>query len=165
LPIKEFCICLLSWIKKWSVEYSENQRSIKFKPKISWNLWREAHKFALVKRTMKMKETTNYFTCRVPSGDHTKITAENRDNFSSFEEFEEIGSNFYYVKIPREKENYLNGTCDCPNFFKEYICKHILGIALRLKHAVLPKEVCNVTLGKKRTRGRPSTIKKALKRE
>ena len=31
-------------------------------------------------------------------------------------------------------------TCTCPNFFKEYICKHVLGILIRQKFLIYPHQ-------------------------
>jgi hypothetical protein len=47
-------------------------------------------------------------------------------------------------------------------FFKQLCCKHIVGIAIRLKHALPPPEAKNIPIGEKRKRGRPAKAKKAL---
>ena len=52
--------------------------------------------------------------------------------------------------------------CNCPVFMKQYICKHIVGIALRLKLCKPPASAKNVPLGQKPSRGRPAKAKKAL---
>ena len=52
--------------------------------------------------------------------------------------------------------------CNCPAFLKNYICKHIVGMAIRLKHCKPPPEAKTVALGEKRKRGRPSKAKPAL---
>ena len=45
---------------------------------------------------------------------------------------------------------------------KKFICKHIVGIALRLKYVKAPAASKNVPLGQKRKPGRPAKAKKAL---
>jgi hypothetical protein len=47
-------------------------------------------------------------------------------------------------------------------FFKNMICKHIIGIAIRLKYVKPPPEARNISIQGKRKRGRPSKAKKAL---
>jgi hypothetical protein len=42
------------------------------------------------------------------------------------------------------------------------ICKHIIGIAIRLKYVKPPPEARNISIQGKRKRGRPSKAKKAL---
>jgi len=59
-------------------------------------------------------------------------------------------------------EKWMDGLCTCPKFLKAYICKHLLGIAIRLKLVCPPLEARNLEIGKKRNRGRPSKAKKAL---
>ncbi len=40
-------------------------------------------------------------------------------------------------------------------FLKEYMCKHVLGIAIRLKVFQVCLEAKNIPIGQKRKRGRP----------
>ena len=59
-------------------------------------------------------------------------------------------------KITMKKdENWKNGTCTCPVYYKQFICKHIIGIAIILKLVKCPPQAKNVPLGQKRKRGRP----------
>ena len=71
----------------------------------------------------------------------------------------------YVITLPRVNENgvreWRSGICTCPAFLKDYICKHLVGLALRLKYERAPEAAKNVPLGKKRAPGRP---KKALKK-
>lgn len=56
----------------------------------------------------------------------------------------------------------LNGSCNCPVFYKEYVCKHHLGIGIRLKYIEVPHEARDIPIGMKKKRGRASKAKKAL---
>jgi hypothetical protein len=40
------------------------------------------------------------------------------------------------------------------------MCKHVIGLAIRLKYVVPPLEAKNIPLGQKRKRGRPSKAKR-----
>jgi hypothetical protein len=43
-----------------------------------------------------------------------------------------------------------------------YICKHVIGMSIRLKYCKPPPEAKNVEVGTKRKRGRTSKARKAL---
>ncbi len=59
--------------------------------------------------------------------------------------------------------NALNESrCNCPPFAKDYICKHVVGLCIRLKLVSAPPEAKTVPIGQKRKRGRPSKTKPAL---
>jgi hypothetical protein len=60
------------------------------------------------------------------------------------------------------KEEWAQVKCTCPTFFKMYMCKHVIGLSIRLKYTVPPVEAKNIPLGQKRKRGRPSKAKPAL---
>ena len=61
------------------------------------------------------------------------------------------------------KENWMvKGSCTCPVYFKEYMCKHIVGLALSLQLAEAPLAARNVPLGEKRRPGRPAQSVLAL---
>ena len=66
--------------------------------------------------------------------------------------------------------NWKKGTCTCPTFYKKYLCKHIIGIALRLnsitKAALLmPLTAKDILISSKRKVGRPALAKRALLRQ
>ncbi|CAF4547030.1 unnamed protein product, partial [Rotaria sp. Silwood2] len=52
--------------------------------------------------------------------------------------------------------------CNCPAFLKNYICKHAVGMAIRLKYCKSPAAAKTVPIGEKRKRGRPANAKPAL---
>ncbi len=52
--------------------------------------------------------------------------------------------------------------CSCPKFYKEYVCKHVIGILIRLKIILCPVKAKNVPIGYTRGVGRPKKAKYAL---
>ncbi len=52
--------------------------------------------------------------------------------------------------------------CNYVDFWKNYKCKHSLGIALLQKKVDCPPEAKNFPIGKRRQRGRPKKIVKHL---
>ena len=59
-------------------------------------------------------------------------------------------------------DNWQQGLCTCPIFQKQYICKHVVGIAILKDYFEVSAEAKTVPLGQKRKRGRPALTKKAL---
>lgn len=60
------------------------------------------------------------------------------------------------------EENWMAAECECRNYYKLFLCEHIVGIALRKKLTKAPPEAKNVPIGAKRQRGRPRKAKGAL---
>jgi len=58
--------------------------------------------------------------------------------------------------------DWSTSSCTCATYSKLYICKHIVGLAVKLKVFEFLPEAKNVPLGAKRKRGRPALTKKAL---
>ena len=59
--------------------------------------------------------------------------------------------------------NWRDGVCSCPWYHKHYVCKHIIGIALRLKLAKsIPPAAKLIPIDRHRGVGRPANALKAL---
>ena len=58
--------------------------------------------------------------------------------------------------------NWELSTCSCHSFAKEYICKHILGIASLRNFFTLLDEANSDLIGKRRGQGRPKKVNRAL---
>ena len=58
--------------------------------------------------------------------------------------------------------NWKKGVCTCPAFFKERMCKHVIGCAARNKLVKIPNEAKDNAMERKRGRGRPAKARKAL---
>ncbi|XP_049880295.1 uncharacterized protein LOC126376791 [Pectinophora gossypiella] len=82
--------------------------------------------------------------------------------WESFDDFKKQNFSKWLVTLPIERNDWIKGRCDCPAFFNLYICKHVIGLAIRLKYVVPPLEAKNIPIGEKRKRGRPSKAKRAL---
>lgn len=60
--------------------------------------------------------------------------------------------------MPREGSEWKTGTCNCPKYLENYICKHVVGMAIRNNFIVPPLTASAVPIGKKRGKGRPKTV-------
>ncbi|CAF4102953.1 unnamed protein product [Adineta steineri] len=58
--------------------------------------------------------------------------------------------------------NWRKSKCNCPAFLKNFICKHVVGMGIRLKHCKPPAAPKTVPIGEKRKRARPAKAKTAL---
>jgi hypothetical protein len=61
-----------------------------------------------------------------------------------------------------DQSKWLYDICNCPAFFKKFMCKHVFCMAIRLNYCKPPPAAKNVLIDEKRYRGRPSKAKKAL---
>jgi uncharacterized Zn finger protein len=80
----------------------------------------------------------------------------------SFDQYKVKAFNISRVLLPIDETKWIDGQCNCPAFFKKFMCKHIVGLAIRLNYCRPPPAAKNVKIGEKRRRGRPSKAKKAL---
>ena len=83
-------------------------------------------------------------------------------NWSDFDIMKNEQLSFWECDFINESENWINTKCSCPACLKNYICKHIVGLAARYKLCSIPLEAKNIPLGQKRKRGRVAKAKKAL---
>ena len=79
--------------------------------------------------------------------------------------FDEAANIMKASKTSIDTLNWMRSVCTCPQFFKRGVCKHIIGISIRLGLTQAPLEAKSVPLGQKRKRGRPSKAKPALVRQ
>lgn len=63
------------------------------------------------------------------------------------------------------EENWENVCCYCPNFSKVYMCKHVIGSAMRLKYVESPIEAKAIPIEKKRKPGRLRKTRPAVQRQ
>ena len=82
--------------------------------------------------------------------------------WNTFEQFKKRAFSVWIVSLVPKSETWREGTCTCPNFLKKYMCKHLIGMAIRLKLAKPPPAAKNVPINEKRQRGRPKFATKAL---
>jgi hypothetical protein len=67
----------------------------------------------------------------IPAGSETKITNVKFDimkklKWYSFEQYNIKAFNVWPVTLPVDILKWLDGLCNCPAFFKKFLCKHVL---------------------------------------
>ena len=81
---------------------------------------------------------------------------------SLWNNFEQFMFKVWITQLPIDGNQWKNGRCTCPSYLKTYMCKHIVGLALRLRYVRAPPAAKDVPIGEKRKRGRPKKATRAL---
>ena len=64
--------------------------------------------------------------------------------------------------LPVDQSKWKDGVCTCPAFLKNYLCKHIVGLAIRRKNVKPPPAAKQIPISQKRGPGRPTLASQAL---
>lgn len=166
LDIGQFRFVVFEMVEQWSVEYTSGLNSVNNgAPKIDLPLWTSGYNFAASNVKIDSKRKGNEITYTIRKGDasQTESIKETRTEWTAFKEFVE-SFEIVHVKFnyPISADNWNFACCDCAMGFKQYVCEHIVGIALRLKIVEAPAEAKNVPLNQRRKRGRPAKAKSSL---
>ena len=98
-------------------------------------------------------KSDEYYTCSLNSA----LLTEYKNKEGKWRSFSEFVKLEYGVRRIHIKEG-----CTCSMYLKVNVCKHHLGMEIRLKMVDVPAEAKVIPLGQKRKRGRPSKARKAL---
>ena len=148
---------------------SSKEHAIKYsvEPTIELSDWTLAYQWVKLHSSNLLQSGDYYYTLNdTEMGTITKddikqfLSFYTKLNWSSFDEYKQEA--FKVIRIYFNKYNWKDSECNCIDFCKNYKCKHVLGIAIRLKKVEVPPAAKNVPLGEKRKRGRPSKASKAL---
>jgi len=78
----------------------------------------------------------------------------------SFEEYSNHRTSVWLIKVIGN--NWNSAKCNCPTFYKLFICKHTVGIGIRHGLTDASLEAKDIVPGQKGKRGRPTKAKLAL---
>jgi hypothetical protein len=160
-PISRFSVELLDWIERWSGNYEAGLKVFNSSPKIELQLWKSSYDWANQKKSISSKSHGQNIYYVVPAKDALALS-EAVGSWETFDEFKEEAFKLWTVILPKNRTEWMKGECNCPAFFKKFICKHVVGLAIRLKATVPPIEAKNDPFTVKGKRGRPTKSKKAL---
>lgn len=100
-------------------------------------------------------------TCDVENATESYYKTIAQMKWKSFDQFVKYGyQKFWHVEISKDKWK-IDSNCSCPVFFKHYMCKHVVAIALREKLFVCPQSAYPNLL--QATRKKPGRLKGASK--
>ena len=88
----------------------------------------------------------------------------NQVQFKDFDDYYSKTTAYWRAQLPNDCSDgkWKYGSCNCPAFMKNYLCKHLIGIAIRGNYCKAPKAIKDVFVGQKKKRGRPAKARKAL---
>lgn len=161
MDLGKFRFTLFAMVESWSNAYVSGLDSIaKDAPHIEMKMWTEGYNFAKANGKVTSRRRGNTIIYRSFCAE----TIDDSTEWPDFDSFKKKSFSFYDTTFnyPVKRENWLQGKCDCKDYFKLYICRHIIGIAIRLKCITPPAEAKTVPIGQKRKRGRPAKAKAAL---
>lgn len=158
--LSHFLAVVSEMVTQWSNQISD---TLPVTLKFDLQEWTEGYLWA--KKNVEIKILSSDATNSVylaPSESTIRIKDTNTayESWQTFDEYRERNFAFWRIELPRAE--WTNGTCTCPQFFKKYMCKHILGLAIRLNLASPPLEAKIIPSPQSRKRGRPSKSKPAL---
>lgn len=154
-PLSRFLSVATDMVAQWSLVNS----SLPEAPTIELRQWTEAYVWA--KKSINIKIVASDPTKKVYLICNENATDLNySDRWQTFNEYKKQSVAFQKTTLPNF--DWQKGSCDCPEFFNRYVCKHVLGLAIRLKLTTPPLEAKMIPIGQKRKRGRPTKSKPAL---
>jgi hypothetical protein len=101
----------------------------------------------------------------IPARDIQSITQTDLNKYinqkwTTFNQFRK-SFDIWYLTM-QNNSDWKQSICNCPAFLKNYICKHVVRMAIRLKLCKPPSAAKAIPIGQKRKRGRPTKAKAAL---
>lgn len=139
-----------------STDYASNKRVINEEQTIDLKLWREAS--SCLSDAEYLVDTENvegdiFYVASLKTKDQMEdfnletVLELNNRKFESFDVYVKKRHDAFYT-LDLNKKSWLKSKCSCSHFMKNYICKHIVGLALRNKLCKLPKKALTVKLQK-----------------
>ncbi|CAF1497238.1 unnamed protein product [Rotaria sp. Silwood1] len=155
-------------INNWSIERdpsSTNAKIFATEPPISLELWTSSYQWAKSTKDIICISNNSSKIYYIPARDlqsnkEADLTKYENKKWTTLNQFRK---SFDIWRMEMENnEAWKKSKCNCPAVFKHYICKHIVGMAIRLKYCKPPSAAKTVPIGEKRKRGRPTKAKAAL---
>jgi len=164
MPLGRFLNQYIVSANRWSDQYTMG-KSIADRPTIDLDQWTEAYQWVKSKKNVPTKECRGYTEYYCPTDDQQTVSPTDirrvlSRQWTSFDLFKERAFSVWVVRM--NTKNWLDGRCTCKNYLKQYMCKHLLGLAIRLKLTTPPPAAKQIPIGQKRKRGRPSLAAMAL---
>ncbi|CAF3389641.1 unnamed protein product [Rotaria socialis] len=116
-------------VNNWSIERDTTE------PTISLKLWTSSYQWAKSTKniTCILNDSSNKYY--IPGRDLQSITQANLDKYENkkWTTFNQFKKSFDIWCLEMKNDpNWKTSKCNCPAFFKNYICKHAVGMTIRL---------------------------------
>jgi len=160
LPLSRFLELMKKSVEGWSNEYLNNSRIFMTSTSVELSEWTKGYHWAKSNVNISSVIFDNSIRYFCPSNEESHITENTIStvlemHWNSFDQFKRRAFKVWIVDLPKEKDKWINGYCTCPAFLKKYVCKHIIGLAIRLKYVKPPPAAKQIPIGEQRKRGRP----------
>ena len=155
-------------INNWFIERdpsSINAEVFAKEPTICLRLWTSSYQWAKTTKEIiciQNDDSKQYYipARNLESISQTDLKRYTKQKWTSFKLFEK-SSDIWCLEM-MDDLNWKTSKCNCPAFLKNYICKHMVGMAIRLKVCKPPAAAKTVPINSKRKRGRPAKAKPTL---
>ena len=150
-------------------------RFVSTQPTIDTKLYTEAYHWLKSDKRVTLSKRTNAEIIHFTKASNATIelnsasikryqTSIDTLNFSSFDQYHAIMYSGWCTRFPVDVDatSWLQGSCTCPYYSKNNVCKHLVGLAAYLKVNPIPEVAKTVPIGQKRGPGRPKKARKAL---
>ena len=171
MPLSRFLQQSLESVERWSKEYKSNDKQFISVPSVGLKQWTDGYHWAKSNKIVTSKILENSVEYYSPVSQETKTTEEQIQTvkemrWTTFDQYKKRAFNIWIVNFPKDtsdmNEKWKEGQCTCPTFLKKFMCKHVIGLSIRLKYVKPPPAAKQVPIGEKRRRGRPNKATKAL---
>jgi len=174
LPLRDFIECTFRIISNWSCDrspISPNYKSFALYPDYPTSLISKSYEFAKTRAsTIKQRRLNNeQINCFIPATGKAGLRIDDIEKYlqscknlswKRFDTYKKCKNRLWLLTF--HEDNWIDSVCNCPIFKKEYICKHVMGIAISMNKFIVPDNAKNVELGTMRKRGRSAKATKAL---
>lgn len=131
-------------------------------PVVPKAMWSATYAWTKLKGlAMPTEKNGDKYIVPIKSSEYNDAVPTVKSNWASLHEFEVFYKSVWIISSTRD-DKWINATCTCPCFQKEFMCKHVLGVAVRMGQETIPDDAKCAVLGAKRKRGRPAKAKSAL---
>lgn len=158
---------ILSALKMFSCEYKDEIKWMRWDVPITNQMWTEGLDWARSEKKIEVQPNNDSTIYYVPAAEVNVVSKKtlktyNEKIWRDFSSFVDDWNSIWRVEMPNE--NLDGSTCTCPPYLKLYMCKHIVGIRLRLQTLDIPDHIEKVEK-RRNQRGRPSRVPPALVRD
>lgn len=181
LPLNTFKVAFRAMVREMSERYDVSNdtgevKKIRDLPDITNQMFEAAHSWYTDPKTLIGEVENDDLTSRTFVVASSKYLSQakkpslndlNAIQNKNFEDFDDYVQNGFAMQYEVQMKNdattcFLDSTCMCKCFHRNFICKHIIGLAFHMKLKKVPKNADSNLIGKKRPRGRIAATKKAL---
>lgn len=155
LSLSEFISMMKNIIGQYSRLCSTHRKLIE-NPSITDNMWTATYHWtcqqSLVLPTISID---GQLIVPIKSSQYDENVPSLDTHCDNFDDFKIRYDNKWFVTLYHPETKWIKSLCTCPIFLKEYICKHVVGIAVRMKELQIPEDFVSVPIERKRKPGRP----------